>query len=67
MVSSAKSFRPEQSRRTGHSLCFALSRSRFAPVCGAKVGFAAFFFMPQPPLCQEFTMKKKASLGPGSG
>ena len=41
-----------------HFLRFALSRSRFAPVCGArealpKVGYAAFFLMPQPPLLYQ--------------
>jgi hypothetical protein len=52
----------ETLRHADHFLCFALSRSRFAPVCGAreaqarqraaliKVGCADFFLMPQPPL-----------------
>jgi len=49
-----------------HFLGFALSRSRFAPVCGAreaqarqraaliiKVRFAVVYFLPQPPLLHE--------------
>ena len=43
----------ETLRHADHSLCFALSRSHFAPVCGAKVGFAAFVLLPQPPLLYQ--------------
>ena len=41
VVSSAAKFRPEISRHADH------------PVCGAKVGSAAFFLMPQPPLLYQ--------------
>src|SRR5215467_14224411 len=46
-------FRPEQVSRTDHYYGFALSRSRFAPVCGALVA-SQLRLMPQLPLlCEE--------------
>src|SRR6516225_11076288 len=37
-----RNLRPEHFRRTDHIYGFALSRSRFAPVCADKGGFAIF-------------------------
>src|SRR5215510_9671037 len=42
LVSSAKLFRPENLAELTTYYCFALSRSRFAPVCGAYRGFSTF-------------------------
>ena len=49
VVRSAKSWK---GGRTDYSDCFALSRSRFAPVCADKGGFATLFLI-APPLCEE--------------
>src|SRR5437667_11453013 len=61
MVSWAKLFRPTF-RRTDHYYGFALSRSRFAPVCGFFGGFATFIDAAAfPLLCEEGNIPNSTS------